>query len=172
MEQRLADLSAVMDSFLAMMVPGRLHVKHRLVSDIGATKIPHIRLMLSTKMPVMFDRKESVAHQDWVSLRWFVTIQQAVPEQFELRYKLLDPRTQQECMQCGIIPVAACAFDIRNLLPNRAYKFTVKRAESYTLVYEPWRDSLTLHTRPGPPEGLAPSRLGKLGLSLTTPSER
>lgn len=75
-------------------------------------------------------------------------------------------------MQCGIIPVAACAFDIRNLLPNRAYKFTVKRAESYTLVYEPWRDSLTLHTRPGPPEGLAPSRLGKLGLSLTTPSER
>ncbi|XP_061292876.1 fibronectin type III domain-containing protein 11 isoform X1 [Bos indicus] len=171
-EQRLADLSAVMDSFLAMMVPGRLHVKHRLVSDIGATKIPHIRLMLSTKMPVMFDRKESVAHQDWVSLRWFVTIQQAVPEQFELRYKLLDPRTQQECMQCGIIPVAACAFDIRNLLPNRAYKFTVKRAESYTLVYEPWRDSLTLHTRPGPPEGLAPSRLGKLGLSLTTPSER
>ena len=69
-EQRLADLSAVMDSFLAMMVPGRLHVKHRLVSDIGATKIPHIRLMLSTKMPVVFDRKESVAHQDWVSLRW------------------------------------------------------------------------------------------------------
>ena len=56
------------------------------------------------------------------------TIQQAVPEQFELRYKLLDPRTQQECMQCGIIPVATCTFDIRNLLPNRAYKFTVKRA--------------------------------------------
>nr|XP_006209724.2 fibronectin type III domain-containing protein 11 [Vicugna pacos] len=171
-ERRLADLSAVMDSFLAMMVPGRLHIKHRLVSDVGATKIPHIRLMLSTKMPVMFDRKESVAYQDWVSLRWFVTIQPAVPEQFELRFKLLDPRTQQECLQCGIIPVAACTFDVRNLLPNRSYRFTVKRAESYTLVYEPWRDSLTLQTRPGRPEGPAPSRLGKPGLPLTTPSER
>nr|KAF6471306.1 fibronectin type III domain containing 11 [Molossus molossus] len=160
-EQRLADLSAVMDNFLAMMVPGRLHIKHRLVSDVGATKIPHIRLMLSTKMPVMFDRKESVAHQDWVALRWFVTTQPGVPEQFELRFKLLDPRTQQEYLQRGIIPVAACTFDVHNLLPNRVYKFTVKRAESYTLVYESWRDSLTLQTRPGPPEGPTPSRLGR-----------
>ncbi|XP_036604372.1 LOW QUALITY PROTEIN: fibronectin type III domain-containing protein 11 [Trichosurus vulpecula] len=152
-EQRLADLSAVMDNFLAMMVPGRLHIKHRLVSDIGATKIPHIRLMLSTKMPVMFDRKESVAHHDWASLRWFVTIQPTVPEQFELRFKLLEPRSQQERVQCGVIPVATCTFDIRNLLPSRTYKFTVKRAESYTLVYEPWRDSLTLKTKPAPPDG-------------------
>ncbi|XP_003462845.1 fibronectin type III domain-containing protein 11 [Cavia porcellus] len=171
-EQRLVDLSATMDNFLAMMVPSRLHIKHRLVSDIRATKIPHIRLMLSTKMPVMFDRKESVAHWDWVSLRWFVTVQPAVPEQFELRFKLLEPRTQQECMQCGVIPVAACTFEVHNLLPNRTYKFTVKRAESYTLVYEPWRDSLTLQTSPGPPEGFTPSRLGKLSPPLTAPSER
>ncbi|VFV33292.1 Hypothetical predicted protein [Lynx pardinus] len=171
-ERRLADLAAVMDSFLAMTVPGRLHMKHRLVSDVGATKIPHIRLMLSTKMPVMFDRKESVAHQDWVSLRWFATIQPVAPEQFELRFKLLDPRTQQECTQCGIIPVAACTFDIHNLMPNRSYKFTVKRADSYTLVYEPWRDSLTLQTRPGPPKGPTPSRPGKPGPPLTTLSER
>lgn len=162
-ERRLADLSAVMDSFLAMMVPGRLHIKHRLVSDIGATKIPHIRLMLSTKTPVMFDRKESVAHQDWAALRWFVTVQPAAAEQFELRFKLLDPRTQQECLQRAIIPVAACTLDVHNLLPNRVYKFTIKRAESYTLVYEPWQDSLTLQTRPGPPDGPAPGRLGKSG---------
>ncbi|XP_020933210.1 fibronectin type III domain-containing protein 11 [Sus scrofa] len=171
-EQRLADLAAVMDSFLAMMVPGRLHIKHRLVSDVGAAKVPHIRLMLSTKMPVVFDRKASVAHQDWVSLRWFVTIQPAAAEQFELRFKLLDPRTQQERTQCGAIPVAACTVAVRNLLPNRSYRFTVKRAESYTLVYEPWRDSLTLQTRPGPPEGPAPGRLGKLSPPLPTPSER
>ncbi|KAM5305144.1 LOW QUALITY PROTEIN: fibronectin type III domain-containing protein 11 [Glossophaga mutica] len=170
-ERRRADLSAVMDSFLALMVPGRLHIKHRLVSDVGATKIPHIRLMLSTKMPVMFDRKESVAHQDWVTLRWFVTIQPAVPEQFELRFKLLDPRTQQEHLQRGLIPVAACSFEVHNLLPNRVYKFTVKRAESYTLVYEPWQDSLTLQTRPRTPEGPVPGRLGKPA-PLTTASER
>uniref|UniRef100_A0A8C3WGP4 Fibronectin type III domain containing 11 n=1 Tax=Catagonus wagneri TaxID=51154 RepID=A0A8C3WGP4_9CETA len=162
-ERRLADLSAVMDSFLAMMVPGRLHIKHHLLSDAGAAKVPHIRLTLSAKMPVLFDRKESVAHQDWASLRWFAAIQPAVVEQFELRFKLLEPRTQQERTQCGTLRVAACAFSVRNLLPNRSYKFTVKRVESCTLVYEPWRDSLTLQTRPGPPEGPAPSRLGKLG---------
>ncbi|XP_006167117.1 fibronectin type III domain-containing protein 11 [Tupaia chinensis] len=160
-ERQLADLAAAMDSFLAMMVPGRLHIKHRLVSDFGATKIPHIRLMLSTRMPVMFDRKESAAHRDWARLRWFVTVHPVVPEQFELRFKLLDPRTQQECTQCGLIPVAACSFDVHNLLPDRSYKFTIKRAESCTLVYEPWRDSLTLQTAPGPPEGLTPGRLGK-----------
>ncbi|KAM6163901.1 fibronectin type III domain-containing protein 11 [Rhynchocyon petersi] len=171
-ERQLVDLSAVMDNFLAMMVPGRLHIKHRLVSDISATKVPHIRLMLSTKMPVMFDRKESVAHQDWASLRWFVTIQPAAPEQFELRFKLLEPRTQQECTQCGLIPVAACTFDVRNLLPNRAYRFTIKRAESYTLVYEPWRDSLTLHTKPGPLEGARPRWQGLASRPLSTPTDR
>ncbi|XP_030770349.1 fibronectin type III domain-containing protein 11 [Rhinopithecus roxellana] len=154
-ERRLADVSAVMDSFLTMMVPGRLHVKHRLVSDVSAAKIPHIWLMLSTKMPVMFDRKESAAHQDWARLHWFVTIQPAASEQYELRFRLLDPRTQQECAQCGVIPVAACTFDVRNLLPNRSYKFTIKRVETSTLVYEPWRDSLTLQTKLGPLEGPA-----------------
>ncbi|XP_007131199.2 fibronectin type III domain-containing protein 11 [Physeter macrocephalus] len=155
-EQRLADLSAVMDSFLATMVPGRLHIKHRLVSDLSATKIPPIQLMLSAKMPVVFDRQQSVAHQDWVSLRCFVTLQPAVPEQFELRYELLDPQTRQEYMQRATVPVAACAFDVRNLLPNRSYKFTIKRVEGCMLVYEPWLDSLTLQTRPRPPEGPAP----------------
>ncbi|XP_003932728.1 fibronectin type III domain-containing protein 11 [Saimiri boliviensis] len=151
--RRLAEVSAAMDSFLTMMVPGQLHIKHRLVSDVGAAKIPHIRLVLSTKMPVMFDRKESAAHQDWARLRWFVTVQPATLEQYELRFRLLDPRTQQECAQSGVIPVAACTFDVRNLLPNRSYKFTIKRAESATLVYEPWRDSLTLQTQPRPLEG-------------------
>ncbi|XP_017371215.1 fibronectin type III domain-containing protein 11 [Cebus imitator] len=152
-QRRLAEVSAAMDSFLTMMVPGQLHIKHRLVSDVGAAKIPHIRLMLSTKMPVMFDRKESAAHQDWARLRWFVTVQPATPEQYELRFRLLDPRTQQECAQCGVIPVAACTFDVQNLLPNRSYKFTIQRAESATLVYEPWRDSLTLQTQPRLLEG-------------------
>ncbi|XP_073649274.1 fibronectin type III domain-containing protein 11 isoform X1 [Tursiops truncatus] len=169
-EQRLADLSAVMESFLATMVPGRLHIKHRLVSDINATKIPNLQVTLSAKTPVTFDRKESVAHEDWASLRWSVTLQPAAPEQFELRYKLLDPQTQQERVQYSIIPVAAYAFDVPNLLPNRSYEFTIKRVEGYTLVYEPWLDSLTLQTGPRALEGPAPRRLGKLGPALTTPS--
>lgn len=38
--RRLADLSAVMDSFLAMMVPGRLHVKHRQCLTLAPPRFP------------------------------------------------------------------------------------------------------------------------------------
>ncbi|XP_053250573.1 fibronectin type III domain-containing protein 11 [Podarcis raffonei] len=145
---RLSSLSEQMDNFLAMLVPGRLYVKHRLVSDVGITKIPHIRLVLSTKMPVMFDRRESVAHEDWVSLKWFVTSQQPQLEQYELSFKLLEPRTPQERVHCGIMPVTSHTCEIHNLLPDRLYRFTVKRAETYTLVYEQWHDSILLKTKP------------------------
>lgn len=154
-QQRLASLSEQMDHFLVMLVPGRLYVKHRLISDVGVTKIPHIRLVLSTKMPVMFDRKESVAHEDWVSLKWFTTSQPTQLEQYELRFKLLEARTPQERVHCGIMPVTANTCEIRNLLSDRLYRFTVKRAETYTLVYEQWRDAITLKTKPYLEEGVA-----------------
>lgn len=151
--QRLSDLSEQMDNFMAMMVPGRLHVKHRLVSEVGVTKIPRIKLVLITKMPVMFDRKESVAHEDWVSLKWFVSTSQPQLEQYELHFKLLQPRLPHEKLQCGIMAVAADTCDIHSLLCDRLYRFTVKRAETYTLVYEQWHDSITLKTKPHLEEG-------------------
>ncbi|XP_053098528.1 fibronectin type III domain-containing protein 11 [Hemicordylus capensis] len=156
-KKRLSSLSEQMDNFLAMLVPGRLYVKHRLVSDVGVTKVPHIRLVLSTKMPVMFDRKESVAHEDWVSLKWFVTSQQPQLEQYELRFKLLEPRTPQERVHCGIMPVTSNTCEIRNLLSDHLYRFTVKRAETYTLVYEQWYDSITLKTKPYLEDGMESS---------------
>ncbi|XP_067323166.1 fibronectin type III domain-containing protein 11 [Anolis sagrei] len=147
-KQRVSSLSEKMDYFLTVLVPGKLYIKHRLVSDVGITKIPHIRLVLSTKMPVMFDRRESVAHEDWVSLKWFVASQQPQVEQYELRFKLLEPRTPQERVHCGIKPVTANTCEIHNLLPDRLYRFTLKRAETYTLVYEQWHDSILLKTKP------------------------
>ncbi|XP_077192475.1 fibronectin type III domain-containing protein 11 isoform X2 [Paroedura picta] len=151
--RRLSSLSEQMDHFLAMLVPGRLYVKHRLVSEVGVTKIPHIKLVLVTKMPVTFDRKESVAHKDWVSLKWFVSSQQPPLEQFELRFKLLEARAPQEKVHCGVMAVASDTCEIHNLLSDRSYRFTVKRAETYTLVYEQWRDSITLKTKPYLVEG-------------------
>lgn len=170
--QRLVELSVVMDSFLVMMVSGRLYIKYRLVFDVGVIKISYIRFMLSIKMFVMFDRKELVVYQDWVSLRWFVIVQLAAFEQFELRFKLLDLRIQQECTQCGIIFVVVCIFDIRNLLFNRFYKFIVKRAESYMLVYEFWWDSFILEIWLWFFKGLVFSWLGRLGLFLIIFFER
>ncbi|XP_026548635.1 fibronectin type III domain-containing protein 11 [Notechis scutatus] len=147
-KQKLSKLSEQMDYFLAMLVPGRLYIKHRLVSDVGITKIPHIRLVLSTKMPVMFDRRESAAHEDWVSLKWLITSQQSQLDQFELQFRLLEPRTPQERVQCGIMPVTSNTCEIHNLLSDRLYRFTIRRAETYTLVYEQWRDSILLKTKP------------------------
>ncbi|XP_054836440.1 fibronectin type III domain-containing protein 11 [Eublepharis macularius] len=152
--QRLSSLSEQMDHFLALLVPGRLHIKHRLVSDVGVTKIPHIRLVIITKMPVMFDRKESAAHLDWVSLRWFVSSQQPQVEQYELRFKLLEPRAPQDKIHCGIMAVTSNTCEIHNLQPDRLYRFTIKRAEIYTLVYEQWRDSILLKTKPYPEEDM------------------
>ncbi|XP_020668086.3 fibronectin type III domain-containing protein 11 [Pogona vitticeps] len=147
-KQRLSYLSDQMDYFLALLVPGRLYVKHRLVSDVGIAKIPHIRLVLSTKLPLMFDRRESVAFEDWVSLKWFVNSQQPQLEQYELRFKLLESRTPQERAHCGTMNVTSNTFEIHNLLPDRLYRFTIKRAETYTLVYEQWHDSILLKTKP------------------------
>ncbi|KAL8179733.1 UNVERIFIED_CONTAM: hypothetical protein K2H54_071913 [Gekko kuhli] len=167
-QRRLSDLSEQMDGFLAMLVPGKLYVKHRLVSEVGVTKIPHIKLVLVTKMPVMFDRKESVAHEDWVSLKWSVGIQQPQLEQYELHFKLLEPRAPQDKVHCGVMAVASDTCEIHNLLPDRLYRFSVKRAETYTLVYEQWRDSIMLKTRPygeGGGEGPTPEpRLSHLSL--------
>ncbi|XP_029468752.1 fibronectin type III domain-containing protein 11 [Rhinatrema bivittatum] len=146
--RRLSELSALLDDFLATLVPGKLHIKHRLVSDIGTTKIPHIRLVLRTKMPVVFDRKESIAHEDRACLKWFSMGQLPQPEQFELRLKLLDPQTQQERVQSGSIPVSSSSFEVKNLLSDRLYEFSIKRLETYTLVYETWNDSITLRTKP------------------------
>ncbi|XP_015282256.1 PREDICTED: uncharacterized protein C20orf195 homolog, partial [Gekko japonicus] len=157
--RRLSDLSDQMDGFLAMLVPGKLYVKHRLVSEVGVTKIPHIKLVLVTKMPVMFDRKESVAHEDWVSLKWFVSTQQPQLEQYELHFKLLEPRAPQEKVHCGVMAVASDTCEIHNLLSDRLYRFSIKRAETYTLVYEQWRDSIMLKTKPyheGGEEGPTP----------------
>lgn len=163
--QRLSDLSEQMDNFLAMLVPGRLYVKHRLVSEVGVTKIPHIKLVLVTKMPVIFDRKESVAHEDWVNLKWFVSTQQPQLEQYELHFKLLEPRVPQEKIHCGVMAVASDTCEIHNLLSDRLYRFTIKRAETYTLVYEQWRDSISLKTKPYLQEGestMSEPRLSRL----------
>ncbi|XP_013808663.2 fibronectin type III domain-containing protein 11 [Apteryx mantelli] len=153
-KQRLSNLSELMDSFLDMLVPGKLYVKHHLVPDVRATKVPHIGLVLSTKMPVVFDRKESVAHEDWATLKWFSTSQQSQHEQYELCFRLLEHGMQKEKGHCGILTVTSNTCKIQNLLCDRAYKFTIRRAETYSLVYEQWHDSITLKTETNPDQDM------------------
>ncbi|NWX92462.1 FND11 protein, partial [Nothoprocta pentlandii] len=147
-QQRLSDLSKMLDSFLGALVPGKLHLKHRLVPDARAAQIPRIRLVLSTKMPVMFDRNESVASEDRATLRWLSASKQEQSEQYELSFRLLELGLQKERGHGGTLTITSNGCEIQNLQPGREYHFTIRRAETYTLVYEPWHDSITLKTGP------------------------
>ncbi|NXC46159.1 FND11 protein, partial [Penelope pileata] len=147
--QRVTDLSKMMNDFLSLQVPRRLYTKHRLVScaDVRSNKIPDIQLFLSTKMPVMFDRKESVAHKNWAYLKWFTENQESPLEQYELHFQLLRHGTQTELGHRGLVAGVSNTCVVQGLLPGQLYKFTIRRAETYTLVYEPWHDSITLKTK-------------------------
>uniref|UniRef100_A0A8C3C9R6 Fibronectin type III domain containing 11 n=1 Tax=Cairina moschata TaxID=8855 RepID=A0A8C3C9R6_CAIMO len=146
--QKLSDLSELMNKVLSLQVPGKLHAKHRLVShaDIKGTRIPNIKLFLSTKMPVVFDRKESVAHKNWAHLKWFTENQESPLEQYELHFRLLKHGTQTELGQRGIVAISSNTCVVCDLLPDRSYEFTIRRAETYTLVYETWHDTIILTT--------------------------
>ncbi|NWI21000.1 FND11 protein, partial [Crypturellus soui] len=154
-KQRMSELSKMMDSFLGALVPGKLHLKHRLVPDARAPKIPRIRLALSARMPVLFDRKESAACGTGAALKWCSPSPRAAQEQFEVSFRLLEAGAPERG-HCGTLSVAATACHVPNLLPGRAYEFSVRRAETYALVYEQWRDSITLRTAPGPRRAAAP----------------
>ncbi|NXD13270.1 FND11 protein, partial [Nothocercus nigrocapillus] len=152
-KQRLSELSKMIETFLGTLVPGKLHLKHRLVPDARAAKTPRIRLVLSAKMPVVFDRKESVAHEDRATLKWLSPSQQ---EQYELSFRLLEHGAQEKG-HCGNVTVTSNTCEVQNLLPGRRYQFTVRRAETYLLVYEQWHDSITLQTEPSPGQDVASS---------------
>ncbi|XP_068557039.1 LOW QUALITY PROTEIN: fibronectin type III domain-containing protein 11 [Anas acuta] len=146
--QKMSVLSKLMNKVLSLQVPGKLHAKHRLVShaDIKGTRIPNIKLFLTTKMPVVFDRKESVAYKNWAHLKWFTENQESSPEQYELHFRLLKDGTQTELGQRGIVATSSNTCVVFDLLPDRSYEFTIRRAETYTLVYETWHDTITLTT--------------------------
>ncbi|NXA34371.1 FND11 protein, partial [Eudromia elegans] len=154
-QQRLAELSQAITTFLGALAPGRLHVKHRLVPDARAAKVPRLRLLLNAKLPVVFDRRASVAHEDRAALRWFSASPPAQHEQYELSFRLLQ-HGPQERGHAGTLTLSASTCEIQNLLPGRAYQFSVRRAETYALVYEQWHDSITLHTHAGPGAGGSP----------------
>ncbi|MBN3285923.1 FND11 protein, partial [Polyodon spathula] len=151
-QERLVHVTKVLSDFNSVLMPGKLHTKHRLISDMGHTKIPHIRLAVNVKMPVVFDKKESHSSQKSAMLTWYIEGQSTLhpPEQFEVRYKLITPTTLEEGSQFGTISVSSFSIEIGNLLPEKSYEFTIKRAETYCLIYGFWNDTIVLKTKPSP----------------------
>ncbi|KFQ81928.1 Uncharacterized protein C20orf195, partial [Phaethon lepturus] len=147
--QRLSKLSEFMETLLSLQVPGKLYIKHRLVShaDLRGARLPSIRLSLCTKMPLIFDRKESFAHKDWAKLKWFTENQESHLEQCELHLKLLTNGSQTEAGYSRIQEVTSNTCVVQDLQPGRSYEFTIRRSGTHTLVFGNWHDSITLKTK-------------------------
>ncbi|XP_053571648.1 fibronectin type III domain-containing protein 11 [Bombina bombina] len=142
--QHLSQLNDLMYKLSSMLVPNQLHIKHRFVPEILANKIPFIRLMLIAKSPVLFDRKESVAYKDKVQLKWYSHKQQHQHQQQE-KYEVFFK--SHDATQEGTFSVTTNSIEICSLVQNSLYDFSVRYAVSYTLVYEAWHDTITLHTK-------------------------
>ncbi|KAL2090993.1 hypothetical protein ACEWY4_013256 [Coilia grayii] len=146
--QRLSAALQTKADFDAMVLPGRLHSKHQLISDMGSAKVPQVRLALVLKMPVHFDKAHSFATSSSATLHWHVAGSEATDprEQFELRYKLMQPTCAVEGTEVGVLTCAACSAKVEGLRPDRCYEFSIKRVDSCCLVYGLWIDSIVLRT--------------------------
>ncbi|NXC75220.1 FND11 protein, partial [Anhinga anhinga] len=147
--QRLSKLSKFMETLLSLQVPGRLHVKHCLLSnaDLRGTRLPNIRLSLCTRMPLIFDRRESFAHKDWAKLKWFTENQESHLEPCELHFKLLTNESQTEVGYGRIQEVTSNTCVVQDLQPGRSYEFTIRRSDTHTLVFKKWHDTIILKTK-------------------------
>lgn len=146
--ERVTELLLTKADFDAMLLPGRLHSKHQLISDMGSAKVPQVRLALVLKMPVHFDKERSFATGSSASLHWHVAGSETADprEQFELRYKLMQPTCVVEGAEVGVLTCAAYSAQVEGLRSDRCYEFSIKRVDSCCLVYGLWNDSIILRT--------------------------
>ncbi|KAG5275169.1 hypothetical protein AALO_G00144350 [Alosa alosa] len=134
--------------FDAVLLPGRLHSKHQLISDMGSAKVPQVRLALVLKMPVHFNKERSFATGNSASLHWHVAGAEVSDprEQFELHYKLLQPTCTAEGTEVNMLTCDAYSAQVEGLRSDRCYEFRIKRVDSCCLVYGLWNDSVILRT--------------------------
>uniref|UniRef100_A0A663MR90 Fibronectin type III domain containing 11 n=1 Tax=Athene cunicularia TaxID=194338 RepID=A0A663MR90_ATHCN len=160
--QKLSTLSELMETLLSLEVPGQIYVKHRLVScvDLRHTEL-NVRISLHAKMPLIFDRNESFAQEDWAKLKWFTENQESVLEPCELLMKLLTNGSKAEPGYGMVQTVTSDTCVVHNLKPGRCYEFTVRRSDTQLLVFENWHDSMILKTKP---KGVDPMDSGTCAL--------
>ncbi|KAJ7999583.1 hypothetical protein DPEC_G00195920 [Dallia pectoralis] len=152
---RIAEVTEALAEFDRTLTLGPLHTKHRLLTDTDSAKMPPIHLRLSVRMPVTFDRSLSEAQAVSARLHWEIGDGEELRpgEHFEIHHKLLLPATAEEGSQVGMVTCEACCVQVDNLLPQKCYEFTVKRADTTSLVYGFWNDTVVLRTMSVSPEG-------------------
>ncbi|XP_070758908.1 fibronectin type III domain-containing protein 11-like [Enoplosus armatus] len=144
--QKLRQTYRYVDDFESRMTwdDGPLDLQSKLIPNTGHLPVPKLRASLALKMPVMFDRFKSCLISNTVYLCWEVAGQQPKEpdQQFEIHVKSLHPAagqfTKLTCQSYNI--------QVNNLMPDRYYQFSVKRADAANLVYGSWMDTITLKT--------------------------
>ncbi|KAM6248635.1 fibronectin type III domain-containing protein 11 [Porphyrio hochstetteri] len=154
--QRLAKLSEFMAKLLSLEVPGGLYVKHYLVShaDLRGIRGPDIKLTISMKAPVIFDRRQSLADSYWARLVWF-SGNEETPEQYELL--LLEANALREDRHNRVWVVSSNMCLVLDLQPGITYRFKIRRPHTDFLICSPWQDTITLTTRSNAIEGVGKS---------------
>ncbi|XP_072522613.1 fibronectin type III domain-containing protein 11-like [Salminus brasiliensis] len=145
---KIASLLKVAVEFEEAMVPGSVHLKHKLISEARSSEVPQLCLALSIKKPVVFDKALCAASSNSVVLHWGIEEQEQheTGEQFKIHYKLLHPTTEPLRTQMATLTCVSYCIKVNNLIPDRLYEFTVKRLDSCFLVYGPWIDAVWLKT--------------------------
>lgn len=126
---------------------GPLELQNQLIPNTGNIPIPQLRVTLTVKMPVVFDRFESCASSNSVYLSWEVAGEQSKEpnEQFEIQVKNLHPiADDQELFNKSTCQLYYTQVD--NLISDRFYQFSVKRVDAVNLVYGLWTDTIVLKT--------------------------
>ncbi|KAM7402774.1 hypothetical protein PAMP_017985 [Pampus punctatissimus] len=125
---------------------GPLDLQNQLIVNTGQYMVPELSASVAIKMPVMFDRCESHVTSNTAYLCWEVANDQSNEpcQEFEIYIKSLHPAADQ-----GLCIKTTCqsySIQFYNLTSDRYYQFTVKRVDTFNLIYGLWTDTMILKT--------------------------
>ncbi|KAK7901623.1 hypothetical protein WMY93_018392 [Mugilogobius chulae] len=125
---------------------GPLNLDNHLIIGSGQQSVSRVNASLSFRPPVVFDQLRSHAKATSAHLFWKVIGEQPPePHQmYELQVKIMHPFVGEQGLEQ--YAVQGLGFTKRNLIPERFYQFSIKRLDSYNLVYAVWVDTLVLKT--------------------------
>ncbi|XP_040186684.1 fibronectin type III domain-containing protein 11 [Rana temporaria] len=146
LDQNVSGLKDLVDNFKYMLVSGPLYIKNKLISPTTFHHLPSLRMFLNTKGPVMFDRSESMAFDNWTFLSWHVSGHRLLTDSFEVHFQQLNLQSNEEA-HSGVHTVEGNTLHIDNLLPEKTYQFSIRRTKTCNQVYDEWCDIITLITR-------------------------
>lgn len=147
-KKKIFRLCEVADDFDDVLNPGKLFIKHCLITELESRDLPEFQLVIKALRPVLFNRKKSKAFGNTVKIYWCTNEedQYKPDEKFEFCYKLLNPKDMMEARLFGCVSCPTFGVKLTNLIPDKSYRFSVKRVDNPSLVYRAWNDTVVLTT--------------------------